>query len=820
MVVFIVAAAAAFLLCILLRSSKQARDWLDEDAHAFQLILFLSVFAAALVTLILIVASASTFGVMIFLFSLPIGFVIWGRRSLLIALAYQQPREGQQPREWQHNVLRWFVVISPLLPGVLLGRDLIVPLVPDVIVSWVDVTVSWVSKQLGSVLPDSAVVAICAWLVPAAVLAIGLAVKRLRERWQTWLVFGSLLLTAIFSALTAGHAWAVPAVVAICAWLVAAAVLATGLANNWLRKQWQTWLVFSSLVLIAIFSTLTAEEGDAWAYAILLTIHRIASMRETTYAVLGAVAGLMCGNFPWWINYARTHVIGPTGGGAKPVKPKRNPGEEEASAGKPASGLWPVIIFCGALACVVLAAVLAHYEQTALSRLSGVETPYLKLQFAISPSSAEQNLNVARDLNQTDSLDEYPRNHRYIQYDCAQAALDAHKNMHDFIESEDARTFIAGLAFRQSVIPYVNRVLNAQRKDYNPIVLKARTRQVAEKFALLTTNRDFEKNYLAAMSEIDRQVQLFSDEQVGPDPAPQELDRRSKEPDPDYCLPAGAEAELALPKPGAEAELALHRPNARDVNRVVQQKPRYIFSFAAALFLFEGNLEAANAMTNSAFRLNEQTEDINLLAGRADALYLGGQDLREVIPLLQKSLQLIESRLAQAERATDNKIRSDLVRRYRRARFIDRLDLAYILAQHGLGAEEDLLPQRDLNWWSAQKYANDAYETLLDPNKSPPRFECIDHDLDLRIKDKYAFVKLAYQAYNLKTQRGIPDEFQVRQARGILEGALAEAREEHRRLEEAKAQGKAASSCYTELETRAWIKQISSHLKLADALRP
>src|SRR6266436_5233043 len=148
MVVFIVAAAAAFLLCILLRSSKQARDWLDEDAHAFQLILFLSVFAAALVTLILIVASASTFGVMIFLFSLPIGFVIWGRRSLLIALAYQQPREGQQPREWQHNVLRWFVVISPLLPGVLLGRDLIVPLVPDVIVSWVDVTVSWVSKQL------------------------------------------------------------------------------------------------------------------------------------------------------------------------------------------------------------------------------------------------------------------------------------------------------------------------------------------------------------------------------------------------------------------------------------------------------------------------------------------------------------------------------------------------------------------------------------------------------------------------------------------------------------------------------------------------
>jgi len=151
------------------------------------------------------------------------------------------------------------------------------------------------------------------------------------------------------------------------------------------------------------------------------------------------------------------------------------------------------------------------------------------------------------------------------------------------------------------------------------------------------------------------------------------------------------------------------------------------------------------------------------------------------------------------------------------------LELAYIWAQHDLAPDEDLLPQRDLHWSSAQKYADDAYESLLDKNKSPPRFPCTDDDLDLRIKDTYAFVKLAYEAYNLKTLGRLPNESRVRQAREILEDALAEAREERRRFEEARsptAATRGALSCFSDEGTRAWVKLISRHLKLAEALRP
>jgi hypothetical protein len=316
---------------------------------------------------------------------------------------------------------------------------------------------------------------------------------------------------------------------------------------------------------------------------------------------------------------------------------------------------------------------------------------------------------------------------------------------------------------------------------------------------------------------------LFAKEQVESKPPPaEEEDRQRNDPDPKYCQPRGDKAS-----PNAW-------PNADDIKVAIEQKPRYILGFPAALFLFEGNVEAANAVTNSAYHRDEQTKDINLIAGRADALYLGGQDLREVILVLQTGLQMVEDRIVLVERAkawsqeTDNKIRNDLVTRYRRARFLDRLELAYISAQHGLAAEEN----RDVNWWSALQYAEEAYKALLDPTQGPTRFVCIDHGWDLKIKDKYAFVKLAYQAYTLRTEKKPPDESQVRQARSVLDDALAQARQEHRRLAEAQeyrrraeakpsmAQGGPAPSCFTESETRAWIKQILSHLKLADALRP
>jgi hypothetical protein len=245
-------------------------------------------------------------------------------------------------------------------------------------------------------------------------------------------------------------------------------------------------------------------------------------------------------------------------------------------------------------------------------------------------------------------------------------------------------------------------------------------------------------------------------------------------------------------------------------------------------------------MFTSIFQLDQSTKDTNAIAGFANALYVGGDDLREVLAREEDDLRLTESRLRQVEAAkfwtqnevkadptgakeTDNKAYNDLVDRNNRARFIIRLRLAYIWAQHGLAPEADLLPQRDLHWSSAQQYADDAYESSLGKSWSPRRFPCIDDGSDLGIKDTYAFVKLAYQAYNLKTLRIPPNEFQVRQAREVLEGALAEAREEHRRVMEARplmARGESAPSCFTEVETKAWVKRILNHLKLAEALQP
>ena len=576
---------------------------------------------------------------------------------------------------------------------------------------------------------------------------------------------------------------------------------------------------------------------DAWAYEFLLTTRRIASMPETVHAVLGVVAGLMCGNFTRWMTYTRSFGATSSAGGLQQqVLPGMNQPQAEASTAQGTSETWPMIIFAAALASVVIAALMAPYASSTLSRVSGLETPYVKVQFAISPSPAErqQILNVERDLNNIDTLEAFPRSLRFIQYDCAQAALDANMGITEFRLKQPGkyREFTAGLAFRLSVIPYVNRIVNAKRKGYNLVVLKTRARQVAEKFALLATNGDFEKNYLAAMFEVDRQEQMFRDEDVRSDRALKELDRKRRDPDPDYCLPSYEQIDLAFDR--------FNLDNASTVRMVVQKRPRLILGFAAALFSFEGNVDAANAMFTGIFRLDQSTNDTNTIASFADALYVGGDDLREVLAKEEDDLRLIENRLRQVEaakfwtqnevkadptgaRETDNKAHNDLVDRNNRARFIIRLRLAYIWAQHGLAPEADLLPQRDLHWSSAQQYADDAYESFLGKSWRPRRFPCIDDDSDLGIKDTYAFVKLAYQAYNLKTLRKPPDESQVRPARAILEDALAEAREEHRRLVEARlsmAQGGAAPSCLTEVETKAWVKRISSHLKLAEALQP
>jgi hypothetical protein len=499
-----------------------------------------------------------------------------------------------------------------------------------------------------------------------------------------------------------------------------------------------------------------------------------------------------------------------------------------------------MIVFAVALSGVIVAALVAPpYERSALGHVSGLETPYLKVQFAIPPSSADKQefLKVERDLNFVDTLEDFPRDARFIRYDCAQAALDAGIGITELSSKQPEKylEFTVALAFGQRLLPYINQLVNAKRKGYNRVVLNARARQAAEKFAALATKENlakndaaamlrFKKNYESAMSEVESQSQSFTEEGVGADLTAEEKDRRRNDPDPDYCLPSNEEIRLAS--------------DIHNIWTVAQKRPRPILDLAAGLFHFEDDNRAANAMRNHIFNLDPATDDINTLGANAAAQYVEGDDLREVIRLRQADLQDLESRLGKAERArvwserevqavpsreTDNKARSDLVRRYNRGRFFNRLRLAYLWAQHGLAAEGDLLPERDLHWSSAQKYADASYEALLDRTKSLPRFLCMDDDLDLMIKDTYAFVNLAYQAYNLKTRRIAPDESEVRRTRAILEDALADAREQHRRLLEARtsiARGEAAPSCLPVEATTAWIRRISSHLRLADALQP
>ncbi len=262
MVIFILAAAAAFLLCGPF-APEQLSNWLKENKHALRLILFLFLLAAVL--LILVTAAATPRDVGAIMLGLPILILVLGVGSLLNRLPTSPPRpvpqpipvpyrplltrsSGSEPRtrpdeipavEWPCRrllfVLLGLLVISPLAAVGLFEREVIVVRVPAVIVSWVPVGLPWFLAT------------------------------------YNWLIV--VVLYALFTR-------------------------SANPAFKWLRRQkWLTRLTLSSLLSIALFSTLIAWNEDAWAYAVLLTIRRIASMPETTYGVLGAVAGLMCGIF-------------------------------------------------------------------------------------------------------------------------------------------------------------------------------------------------------------------------------------------------------------------------------------------------------------------------------------------------------------------------------------------------------------------------------------------------------------------------------------------------------------------------------------------
>src|SRR5262245_3436989 len=80
-------------------------------------------------------------------------------------------------------------------------------------------------------------------------------------------------------------------------------------------------------------------------------------------------------------------------------------------------------------------------------------------------------LSVERDLVSYDKLEEFPRSLRFITYDCGQAALEAkgmenfRKNgLEKFQKKVKYETFQNALAFRTKLLPYINSVVDAQRK--------------------------------------------------------------------------------------------------------------------------------------------------------------------------------------------------------------------------------------------------------------------------------------------------------------------------------------------------------------------
>jgi hypothetical protein len=164
----------------------------------------------------------------------------------------------------------------------------------------------------------------------------------------------------------------------------------------------------------------------------------------------------------------------------------------------------------------------------------------------------------------------------------------------------------------------------------------------------------------------------------------------------------------------------------------------------------------------------------------------------------------------------DNDIQTKLRERYKRARFFLKLRQAYLWAQMGLRPQEDVWPQEEVPWGKAIKYSEEAYRSQAFPS----RFQCTDDDDDLIIEDTYAFVKLAFEGHNLQVHGMQPVQNQVREARTVLEDARAKLLHTQQQVDEARRRGVPASSCLVPTEMKRWMKRISSHLQLAEAMQP
>jgi hypothetical protein len=342
-----------------------------------------------------------------------------------------------------------------------------------------------------------------------------------------------------------------------------------------------------------------------------------------------------------------------------------------------------------------------------------------------------------------------------------------------------------------SLLPYVNSIVNYQRERRSIDILKLRVRPVAEKFEslvlLASSGADpsrFAATYDEVSAEISQQAAKFRSERIKDEFPPEEKNRRDRDGDPHWCDPPGN-------PDGPRDPVA-----AKDLQGLAEET-RYVYGFASGLLNFVGDIDGIIRIWSLAQANPNLKDDININDSLAVSLYTGKRDFSEIFRLIDVTSRNVDrmdkvvNAFVARSRSDDENIKKALALRYERVRFINSVRRAYLWAQMGL---EEVWPPAEVPWGTALKYADDALKKF--PNIGAARFPCTDDDLDLRVQDTYAYVRLAFEAHNLQTSKVRPDQRRVRDARAILDDLRARVVEMKRSLETRRAD-EALSHCLT-----------------------
>jgi hypothetical protein len=582
------------------------------------------------------------------------------------------------------------------------------------------------------------------------------------------------------------------------------------------------------VALFFVFFVVYSAESESWPTA-----------PQTVQAMLGALAGAMCRLLREW-TAGGGNSKGQQGNGITEATPsnswlvisgtsegqqatqsataspnnwwlmvRREQPTQEATTNP---NNWWLLIFAGALASVVLLALLAPYAPTMLDRATDFKTPYLEVQLATSAAETQLVLDIDRDLVPVEMIEKVPRGVRFLQYDCGQALIEAMgRGDVNFSQGESYKDFVNADAFltRSDFSKFARRAVNVRRRVDNDEVVKARLRVVANKLLRLVSDppESFHPNYQEALSEVTKQDTLLAQQyQVGNDLPPEDMQYQNEvQP---WCRDDKAD------------------PNKEETVKSLV-KTRFILGFVAALLHTIGDTEGVIFMYSLAKKNPGLEMDINVNDRLGAALYIGGRDLSQVTSLFNIALSTVKSNektvndlKALSRTDIDSRIIEALQTRYNRARLILTLQLAYLWAQETLRPPEDPWSTSS-RLATAQIYVDDAYRRFREDKDKMPTYACNDDGMGLVIKDAYAYVMLAALARDLRVYKTPVDKIKLHHLMIILEDAKAEAGKIKDEISDAKKKARVkdvALPCMLESEAIAWGKRTTNHLELAKAL--